>query len=300
MVVGTRPAVFAPLRNLGLVYLSREAHPGHREERAPYYHVRDVAIARARAAGAAVVLEALCHSAEAAALGLRAAAPRARGWPRVEVVRPARSGRTARLGRVLAETHRGFVFAPIPGAGTAQVCRACGAPAACRDCGGTLRLEGGDVRCIVCGRPGRCGECGASRFGIRAGGAERVAAWAAGMAKVPVRQVARPRLPRANEILVGGPDDVRDLGPGGLDLVAIVDADASARRPGLAGRERALATWMEAAAWARPAGRVLVEASEPADPMIQALVRGARIASSRGRSSTEPTRGSRSARRSSA
>src|SRR5207253_2531943 len=41
VVVGTRPAVFAPLRDLGLVWVSREVHPGHREERAPYYHVRE-------------------------------------------------------------------------------------------------------------------------------------------------------------------------------------------------------------------------------------------------------------------
>ncbi|HYZ11681.1 MAG TPA: hypothetical protein VE962_07280, partial [Actinomycetota bacterium] len=36
VVVGTPPAVFAPLRRLGLVWVNREAHPGHREERAPY------------------------------------------------------------------------------------------------------------------------------------------------------------------------------------------------------------------------------------------------------------------------
>ncbi|HYT30437.1 MAG TPA: hypothetical protein VEN82_06645, partial [Actinomycetota bacterium] len=52
VVVGTRPAVFAPLAGLGLVWVSREVHPAHREDRAPYYHVRDVAMARARLEGA--------------------------------------------------------------------------------------------------------------------------------------------------------------------------------------------------------------------------------------------------------
>jgi primosomal protein N' (replication factor Y) len=33
VVVGTRPAVFAPLERLGLVWISREVHPGHREDR---------------------------------------------------------------------------------------------------------------------------------------------------------------------------------------------------------------------------------------------------------------------------
>ena len=43
----------------GLVFVSRESHPGHREERSPSYHVRDVALARAREAGAVCVMSAL-------------------------------------------------------------------------------------------------------------------------------------------------------------------------------------------------------------------------------------------------
>ena len=46
------------------------------------------------------------------------------------------------------------------------------------------------------------------------------------------------------------------------------------RRPGLAARERSLATWMEAVGWARPNGRAIVQSSSPGDPLVQALVRG--------------------------
>jgi primosomal protein N' len=81
-------------------------------------------------------------------------------------------------------------------------------------------------------------------------------------------------LPRTEEVLVGGADDVRDLGPGGLDLVGILDADLADRRPGLTSRERALATWLEAASWAAPAGRVIVQSNRASDPAVQALVRG--------------------------
>ncbi|MFM7718588.1 MAG: hypothetical protein ACKO8G_03720, partial [Actinomycetota bacterium] len=48
VVVGTHPAVFAPLPDLGLVLVSREGHGQHREERAPHANVREVAAARAR------------------------------------------------------------------------------------------------------------------------------------------------------------------------------------------------------------------------------------------------------------
>jgi primosomal protein N' (replication factor Y) (superfamily II helicase) len=277
VVVGTRPAAFAPIEDLGLIVVSRESHPAHREDRAPYYHVRDVALERVRLRRAVCVLSALCPSAEADALRSTEVAPSTRRWPPVEVVRAGPEGRASRLVRALRVTHRGFIFSPLPGYGMAQVCRACGRPAACAACGGALRSEEGVVRCIVCEAPGRCAHCGAVDFGIRRGGAERVEEWASTVAPVPVRRVAsrgKARLPKANEILVGGPESVRDLGPGGLDLVAILDADLAERRPGLASRERALATWMEAVGWARPSGGAIVQADRPSDPAIQALVRG--------------------------
>ena len=281
VVVGTRSAVFAPIRShLGLVLVCRESHPALREDRAPYYHARDVAIARTRrgdvgAPAPVCVLLAICPSVEASALELPVAAPRERSWPQVEVVRPGTEGRAPRLVQALKTARRAFVFAPVPGYGIAQVCRSCGAPAACADCGGLLRAEEGRVRCVVCAQPGRCASCGGTSFGIRRGGAERVEEWVARGAGVPVARVDRPRLPAAGgEILIGGPEAVRDLGPADLDLVAVLDADLAARRPGLTARERALAVWMEAAGWARPHGRVIVQSSHPSDPAVQALVRG--------------------------
>ena len=277
VVIGTRPAVFAPVDGLGLIYLARESHPAHREDRAPYYHGRDVALARSRLEGAVCVLAAACPSAEAAALGLPEVEPATRRWPPVEIVRPGPAGRAPRLVKALETTHRGFVFSPLPGYGVAQVCRSCGQPAACAACGGLLRAASGAVTCVVCGAPGRCRSCGGTSFGVRRGGAEDVEEWAGRAAPVPVRRLREDepaRLPGRDEILIGGPDDIRDLGTGDLDLVAILDVDLADRRPGLAARERSLATWMEAVGWARPRGRAIVQASMPADPMVQALVRG--------------------------
>jgi primosomal protein N' (replication factor Y) len=275
VVVGTRGAVFAPLHDLGAIVVCRESHPALREERAPYHHARDIALARARldGGGAICVLAALCPSSEAVALGLPRVTPLRRRWPKVEVVRPGREGRAPRLVEALRHARRAFVYAPLPGYGIAQVCRACGAPAACAACGGMLRAEGGAVRCVVCEAAGRCAVCGGTAFGIRRGGAERVEEWVSRYAAVPVARPERPRLPdETGEVLVGGADSVRDLGPAGLDLVAILDADLAVRRPGLAARERAVAIWMEAIGWA--SGRAIVQSSTPGDPAVQAVVRG--------------------------
>jgi primosomal protein N' len=96
--------------------------------------------------------------------------------------------------------------------------------------------------------------------------------WLARLVDVPVRRT--DQIDASDGIAVGGPEAVKDLGPLGLDLVGILDADLAARRPGLSAMERALAVWMEAAGWARPEGRVIVQTRRPGDPAIQALVQG--------------------------
>jgi primosomal protein N' (replication factor Y) len=277
VVIATRPGVFLPVPDLGLLYVSREGHPAFREDRTPYHHVREVALARGRIQGASVVLAGPAPSLEATSLSLPEVVPPGRRWPAVEVVKPGPEGRAPRLVRALRQARRAFVFSPVPGYGVAAVCRSCGAPAACAECGGVLRSAEGSVRCIVCEAPGRCGVCGAARFGLRRGGEERVEEWVRDVAEVPVHRLGPQepaRAPGSEEILVGGPDDVRDLGALDLDMVAILDVDLVERRPGLTARERAVTTWMEAIAWARPHGRAIVQAARVNDPIVQALVRG--------------------------
>ena len=77
-------------------------------------------------------------------------------------------------------------------------------------------------------------------------------------------------------ILVGTAAAVNDVPAPGLDLVAILDPDRALARPGIHAGERALATWMEAAAWARPrsrGGRVLAHTRHPGHAAIQSLIR---------------------------
>jgi len=56
IVVGTRSAVFAPVANLGLILIDEEHDQSYKQEETPRYNARDVAVMRAKLAGAPVVL----------------------------------------------------------------------------------------------------------------------------------------------------------------------------------------------------------------------------------------------------
>jgi primosomal protein N' (replication factor Y) len=56
VVVGPRSAIFAPTRKLGLVIVDEEHEPSYKQDTAPRYHGRDVAVMRGSLAGAAVIL----------------------------------------------------------------------------------------------------------------------------------------------------------------------------------------------------------------------------------------------------
>lgn len=288
VVIGTRGAAFAPVPDLGLVWVHREAHPGHREERAPRHHVRDVALARARLEGAVCVLAALAPSTEtsaAAEAGAIAVVRPARSEeraasPLVETAVPDREDRSPRLGRLLREADGAVLLVSRHGYGIARACRRCGEPARCARCSGPVVLREGRAECAVCHARAVCPTCGSERFAIERGGTERLEEWARRVTRLPVTRVeaageAVP--PEAGRVLVGTAAAVKDFGSTRpIQLVAILDSDRARRREGLSAPDQALATWMEAAAWAGPRGegrRVLVHTKEPADPAIQALIR---------------------------
>ncbi|MBL9138257.1 MAG: primosomal protein N' [Verrucomicrobiales bacterium] len=56
IVIGARSAIFAPVSPLGLIIVDEEHEPSYKQEESPRYHARDVAVVRARRAGAVVVL----------------------------------------------------------------------------------------------------------------------------------------------------------------------------------------------------------------------------------------------------
>jgi len=114
VVIGPRSAVFAPTRSLGLIVADEEHESSYKQDTAPRYHGRDVAVKRAALEGIPVVLGSATPSLEslrnvhAGRYGLLSLPERIRGLPLptlrlVELRKEIPPGRVELIGRTLAQ-----------------------------------------------------------------------------------------------------------------------------------------------------------------------------------------------------
>lgn len=308
VVVGTRAAAFAPVRDLGLVVWWDDGDDLLDEPRAPYPHVREVLLARADQAGAAVLTAGLVRSVPVAELVDRGVLtpvepPRAVVRAAVAAVRVAGEGSDVERDPAAAAAHlpsvgwraakealeRGPVLVQVPRRGylPSLSCQTCRRPARCRACAGPLALAGpqGPPACRWCGRVETafaCPACSGTALRSAVVGARRTAEeLGRAFPGVPVERSGAgtvldvvegtPRL----VVATPGAEPVAD---GGYAAALLLDAWALLDRPTLDAGEEALRRWCAAAALVRPAseGGAVVLAGAPSHvrvPAVEALVR---------------------------
>lgn len=222
VAVGTRSAIFAPLPCLGLILVDEEHDASFKQQEAPRYHARDLAVLRAKLCSARCVLGSATPSLESFAharsgkyrlvtMPERAAqrplpvvrlidmgaefrnstAPRRHPMPEDLLSTDLRTALDDRLRRgqqsLLLINRRGF--API------VLCRACGASVMCRDCALTLTFHKRAARllCHLCGYsiepPRVCPACASEHIYFLGSGSEKVEETLSGL--FPSARIAR-------------------------------------------------------------------------------------------------------------
>ncbi len=199
-VVGARSAVFAPIRDLGLVVVDEEQDASYKQGESPRYNGRDLAVVRAREAGAVLLmgsatpsLESFQHARSGKYALLRLGGRvEGRPLPAVQLVDMRAeyrdTGRLRPLSRVLVAALRerldrgeqAIVLRNRRGWASALLCPACGARVTCARCSiaMTWHRSAGKLRCHYCGletrQPARCPVCGSEELKLLGEGTERI------------------------------------------------------------------------------------------------------------------------------
>jgi len=308
LVLGTRNAGYAPVRDLGLIAVWDEGNDSLAEPRAPYPHAREVAALRAALERSALLVAGYARSAEAQALVER-------GWLAPLDLPPAEVRRLGPAVRIAADTdlalerdpaaraarlphdafaviRRGLAAGPVllqvPRAGyvSGAACADCRAAARCPRCGRALRGEKGpDALRLVCGlcgplpRPWRCADCGGARLRAPQVGVRRTAE-EIGRAFPQVRVVESwsghqiAEVPDEPALVLCTPA-AEPRAVGGYAAAVLLDTHLLLTRPELRAAEEALRRWLTVCALVRPGadGGTVLAVGETDARALQALVR---------------------------
>ena len=205
VVVGPRSAVLAPVADLGILIVDEEHEPSYKQDEAPRYHARDVAVMRGHLQRCVVVLGSATPSLESwrnAREGkydlaeMRERIPGALP-PRTRIVDTRPDEAAQLLGEKpngglfsrelieairarLAEGRQTMLFLNRRGYATSMRCPQCDAVETCESCGlpMTYHIDDDILRCHLCGTfrepPRRCPSCGCDALARRGIGTQRV------------------------------------------------------------------------------------------------------------------------------
>ena len=285
-VVGARAAAWAPVGDLAAIVVIDEHDEGHRQEQAPTWHARDVALERARRAGVPCVMTSPCPSLEAldaARLVPPSRANERAGWPVVDVVDMRRQDpRTGLLPpalvRLLRSDRRVLCVLNRTGRARLLACKACGELARCERCDAAVAQPGDQLVCARCGtvRPAVCASCGASRLRALRQGVTRVRDEIAALIGEPVDEVTAasviPDVPRSR-VVVGTEATLHQIDR--ADAVVFLDFDQELLAPRYRAAEQALGLLARAArvvGGKAGGGRLVVQTHVPRHEVVQAAL----------------------------
>lgn len=277
VVVGARSAIFAPLPRLGLIVVDEEHETSFKQQNAPRYHAREVALKRARIEGAVSIFGSATPSLEAYQYARsRVLEPLTlhqrvggRSFPAVSVVNMAveKSVRSSFLSEALIsniestlkDKNQTILFLNRRGFHTVYFCGACKETVRCVNCdiSMTLHRKANRLLCHYCGfeqiPPTICPHCSLPKLVYIGAGTERVEHDVKGLfPKANVlrmdsdtmigrnahEEALRRFKSRDVDILIGTQMIAKGLDFPGVTLVGVIAADAPLYQPDFRSAER--------------------------------------------------------------
>ncbi|MDT8445936.1 MAG: primosomal protein N' [bacterium] len=199
VVIGARSAIFAPLKNLGLIVVDEEHDHSYKQQESPAYNARDLALKLGQDHQALVVLGSATpsvesyHNAQSGKYHLLELTKRITGTdpPKLQVIDLKEARRvkgvfylSSQLYERLVENHeagrQAILFLNRRGYAACLSCKACEAPVLCPRCdvAMTWHQGKGQLHCHHCGErsfyPKICKLCGETKFGLEGIGTERI------------------------------------------------------------------------------------------------------------------------------
>jgi primosomal protein N' (replication factor Y) len=200
IVIGARSAVFAPLKNVGLIIVDEEHETTYKQEEAPRYHARDVAVVRAKMEKCAVVLGTATpslesyHNATTGKYELATLTQRVddQQMPLIRIVDLRQERRKEKIAPILSEKlsqaiadrlekrEQTILFLNRRGFSTSLLCSNCGEARNCPNCSVALTFHRHMARlsCHLCGHtaavPKKCPACGKDSLIYAGFGTEKV------------------------------------------------------------------------------------------------------------------------------
>ena len=277
VVVGARSALFAPVPRLGLIVIDEEHETSFKQQNAPRYHARTVALERGRIEGVPVLLGSATPSLEAwnevaaGRMELLRLSHRVGGgqFPTVTVLHmgleKSRGGNfltshlCSAVDDTLARQRQVILFLNRRGFHTAIICADCAESVRCTQCdiAMTHHRQSNRVICHYCGHeivpPPECAHCSSRRLKYIGSGTERIEAEVkrtfpgAAVLRMDSDTMASRNAheealesfrKRDKDILIGTQMIAKGLDFPGVSLVGVISADTSLLLPDFRAAER--------------------------------------------------------------
>lgn len=199
VVIGARSAIFAPLSKIGLIVVDEEHDSSYKQQEAPHYNARDLALKLGQDHQALVILGSATPSVESyynvqrGKYQLLELTTRIGGSdpPKLQVINLKDARRVKgvfylsselyeRMQQNLAQGRQAILFLNRRGYAACLICKACEAPFLCPRCdvAMTWHQAKGRLLCHHCAEqafyPSKCPACGEGKFGLDGIGTQRV------------------------------------------------------------------------------------------------------------------------------